>query len=330
MTEPKPTLESVWRKQGEYNGDMMDQRPMDSASWMTNYILGAISELGELLEQTRWKKHRIQSVQQYGPNVEEELADITKYIFSMWQIMNLSPQDMLNAVDQKSDILQQLMFQETRSPLIHKRIIMLDLDGVVADFRFGFMEWVAGTKWKDLLHIKEEQIGLHLDINNGWDYTEYNQAKLEFERDGGYGKLPVINLIRDTVNTLHDVGWYVIVHTARPQAMFKRIWGDTWNWLQFYNVKADELYFGYDDRITMAQLLSQNNRVIALEDDPTLIKRYLGCNIPVYIYPQPYNITTFNDYTLARKIDIGSDHWEVSESIYSTLERHHVKQGQRT
>jgi NTP pyrophosphatase (non-canonical NTP hydrolase) len=314
------SLDEVWEKQQSYNDAIRQQHPNKTNSeWLINYILGATSELSDLLQQTNWRNNSIYTVDEFGPNVIEELADVTKYIFSLWQLMGLTPLDMLNSMALKGEILNQILYQETRPPIKNHNILMLDLDGVIADFRQGFMQWVFHTRWAEILVIKEEEIGLHMDIDHSWDYRAYNQAKIEFEREGGYSLLPTIKSVKMAVNTLKRIGWYIIVYTARPYTTYKRIWGDTWLWLKDHDIEVDELHFGYDERVLTASYFLNNNHVAALEDDPTLIKRYVSCNIPVFVYPQPYNRLSFTS-PLVTVLSQEQKHWEISNAIHSTLE----------
>lgn len=326
-----PTLSEVWDKQQSYNTLVQNQdRNKTPSDWMVNYILGANSELAELLQQTNWRYSAIHSITEFGPNVAEELADVTKYIFSLWQLMGFTEQDMLNAMNQKGDLLNQLMYQETRGTLRRRRIVMLDLDGVVADFRRGFMEWISNTRWAEILTIKEEEIGLHMDINHGWDYRSYYQAKIAFEIDGGYRYLPAIRNTKMAINTLKSIGYYIMVYTARPYTTYKRIWGDTWNWLKEHDITIDELHFGYDERVIAARNLAEDNFVVALEDDPTLIARYARCDIPVFVYPQPYNIMRFGNLELVTYLNPESEHWEITNFVHEKAEEIHARSRQGT
>ena len=307
-------LSDVWKQQEDYNHLIKSQRNMTGSEWMINYILGTMTELTELLDETNWRTHRVKRITEFGPNIADELADITKYVFSMWQLMGYTEQDMLSAVKEKSKILHQLLSQEMRPTVTGRNVIMLDLDGVVADFRKGFLNWVSQSQWKDILTINPDQIGLHLDINNSWDYQAYNQAKIQFEQEGGYHNLPLIDTVAQAVHTLYRLNWYVIVYTARPYTTYKRIWADTWTWLQNHNLHVHELHFGYDSRVVAASNLAANNLVVALEDDPTLIRRYEGCGIPVVVYSQPYNETM---YLAADTFMILPDYpfWDISSHI---------------
>lgn len=279
----------IWIQQQNYNAEIRQRQDRTSSEWLINYILGTVSELGELLDQTNWKTHRLSSSVGFGPNIEEELADITKYVFSMWQLLEYTPSDMCRIMYRKGIILDQLLKQETREPMKDRTIIMLDLDGCIADFRKGFFNWLPSSKWKDKLKEGDKNVGLHLDLNNGWDFATYNEAKLEFEIQGGYSTLPLIHQVSKLTNALYNFGWYIIVYTARPFSTYKRIWADTWNWLQANEVNIHELNFGYESRIETAQKLSVDNKVIAIEDDPILINRYTSSGIDTIMVPQPYN-----------------------------------------
>jgi len=313
------TLSDIWKQQQIYNRKVMELQHKTSSEWFINYLLGVTSQLSELLKESHWRDSSITSVAEFGPNTAEELADITKYLLSLWQILGYSEEDMLSSVYQKGTMLEQLMYQETRPKLIDRNILILDLDGVVANFREGFMAWLSGTTWKDTLTLDNRDIGLHLDINNGWNYHNYHQAKIQFEQCGGYGLLPPIERIKKCVNALHRVGWYVIVYTARPYTVYKRIWGDTWRWLQEHEIEVDELHFGFDSRVIAASYLAEDNHVISIEDDPTLIKRYVGCNIPVLLCPQPYNQNIFLNSNYLRLIQDEHEHWDISNTVHNTI-----------
>ena len=283
----------LWIQQQNYNADIRTIQQKTDAEWMINYILGTMSELAELLEEMNWKQHRFTTLNSFGPNVEEELADITKYVISMWQLMGHTPQTMIDAMYEKGVILSQLLRQDTIPTIQGRQVLLLDLDGCIADFRTGFYNWLSSSSWKELIVREKMNRNLHLDIEQGWEFTVYHEAKLAFEREGGYSTLPPIEGIIRLVNAMADSGWYVIACTARPYSQYKRIWKDTWLWLLKHGVKVNELHFGSDLRVEMARALSLNNEVAAIEDDPIMIGRYNSCSITTFIVPHAYNRDCF-------------------------------------
>lgn len=283
------TIHDLWIQQQNYNQDIGSLQPRTSAEWMQNYILGVVSELGELLEEVKWKHHRVSRASEFSHNTVEQLADITKYVISMWQVVGITPDQMIGYTYEKGKILEQLLKQETQPELSGRNIIMLDLDGCLADFRSGFLQWLELSPWKHRLKPTDIAERIHMDIDHGWDYGDYHAAKLQFEKDGGYYHLPAMSLMIESIKYMREQGWYIIVYTARPYTVYKRIWGDTWRWLENHTCSVDELHFGHEARVVRAIDLAKSNKVISIEDDPTLIVRYISSGIPVYVEHQPYN-----------------------------------------
>lgn len=287
------TLESLWEQQAQYNQKVKEIQQRSQVEWTETYLLGLVSEIGELLQECNWKKHRLHSSEEFGPNVPEELADLTKFIFSLWNNLGYGPDEMLQSCWQKGIALEQKFQQEHRPRLANKRVLLLDLDGCIADFRTGFERWVERhPQFRESLPSmrREEGFTLHMDIDSNWPFSEYTKAKLEFEKGGGYATLPAYDELLKSIYHLQRMGWYVIVWTARPGKQLKRVWRDTWEWLLKSGLQPDEFHFGGDERISDAvRLVGAGNHVLAIEDNPDLASRYVSNRIPVILVSQPYN-----------------------------------------
>lgn len=288
MATVKTEFLDVWEGQISYNQRVKQQQERSSAEWMESYILGLISECGELLNEMNWKKHRLDSIEDFGPNVAEELADITKFVMSMWQEMGYQPNQVLLELERKSGIMAQRFHQEYVFTPGTKPTVILDVDGCLADFVGGFLGWLRGRQY-NLELTRQDITDIHLDIGNGWDSQEYRRAKRDFEKDGGYRHLNPLQLaLPFTYYFPHH--WNLIVWTARPVNRYKRIWGDTLEWLHEHRIYPNALNFGSDERVFEAKALADSGvPVIAVEDNPTLIRRYLNCRIPTVRVPHSYN-----------------------------------------
>lgn len=282
----------LWTQQAEYNLKVLGKQNRTSAQWMEVYILGVISELGELLQEMNWKKHRLKYAEEFGPNVLEELTDLTKFTICMWQIMGVPPEEMLQRCWEKGVLLEQKFSQEHRPEVLNSDVMVLDLDGVIADFRAGFESWILQhPTYSGLLPVGEGEglNTLHMDINKGWAFDNYSRAKLEFEVAGGYGQLPSIPNVLEAIKQVRDQ-FYLVVWTARPGNELERVWRDTWYWMKDHGLEPDEFHFGGEERVKDAiEFMRKGNRVIALEDNPTLIGRYRSAGVPLAVVVQPYN-----------------------------------------
>lgn len=289
-------LERVWEQQERYNAKVKDRQKRPSAEWMETYILGLVSECGQLLEAMRWKKNRLQLVEEFSSNVPEELADITKYVFSMWILMGYDPYEMLDKVYSKGQLLENLYTQEFETKLKSK-VVIFDLDNVLADTQ------AALAAFFELEHFNPTDLyrSIHLDLAINKRFDEYRSLKNKFETSGGYATIEPLFytylLFKDL--RLHDIA--IVVYTARPVETFKRIRSDTLAWFEDQDVLPDLLKFGRESRITYAaQLHAEGHRVVLVDDDPEIARRATANGIPVIVPQKEYNkeVATIdtNDY----------------------------------
>mgnify|MGYP000870921935 CR=1 FL=1 len=286
------TIEDVFEQQKRYNDKVMLRQKRPSAEWMETYILGLMSECGQLLEAMRWKRNRLQLVEEFGSNVPEELADITKYVFSMWLLMGFTGEQMLELISQKSLLLESIYTQEFETQLKPK-IVVFDLDNVLADTQSALAEYMEreGFPGFDYSTIYRN---IHLDLAFNSRFDQYRELKNKFESSGGYSWVEPIFPIRELFFRLHEKGYSIVVWTARPVETFKRIRFDTFRWFSEEGYIPDLLKFGREERITWTANLSAEYRVVMIEDDPGLIKRAKLCDIPIIVPQREYNLEQAN------------------------------------
>lgn len=282
-------LNDIWKAQESYNKKIRHDHPTDN--WMTQYLLGMISEVDEVLREINWKRHRSTSALMNRDNVARELADITKYIISMWEYLEYAPEDMLNFVAEKNEMLDQLYLQEITKFPTRRNVLIFDLDGTVADWRTTFSYWLQRNS-PELRHniIDISPHSIHFDQDNGLAYSEYCDAKDRFESSGMYANImPYMDAVEAVRDARFSFDAYLVCTTARPVKKYKRIWLDTWNWLKIQDIQPDVLLFESDTRILIADGLQKDNKTVLWDDDPELIVRAGNSGIKVVARRQPYN-----------------------------------------
>lgn len=290
------SLARLWARQKEYNKQI---KKMDGnfhpAYWTQIYLLGLVSEVDEILRDMNWKRHRKGNKTLDIENLGYELADLTKYVISIWEAWGFSHNEMLRFCHAKSEILEELLSQEHREIPRDVPILITDIDGTIGDWRASFM------KWMEMIGIippgKDLYTQLFLDTELSLRYPEYYEYKNQFEAEGGYTDIDVYD---DAFATIHDLQelyqFYVIVTTARPADKYHRIWLDTWNWFKQHDLYIDELVIGGDQRILIADVIRKGNSpVIMFEDNPILATRAANSGIKVFLRRQPYNETIKDD-----------------------------------
>lgn len=293
----------------------------DPTYWTKHYLLGLVSEVDEVLREIKWKEHRSHEVHQDRRNLALELADLTKYVLSLWEGNGFSLQEALAFTNIKSCMLEAQYLMEFDSPIewTH-RVVIVDIDGTVGDYRAAFRKWLTET-YLVTLPDNDSSDSLSFDLDNGLRYSDYYRWKEEFEAIGGYGSLLPYPDAVELIHSLQREGIKIVVYTARPASRYKYIWYDTWCWLEALKIVPHQLHIGGEERILLAnQLHRLGIPVVLLDDNPILIRRAHQCGIPVLVRAHPYNYSV-GDLSAVRRVPdySGSLEW-IKEKL--TNERH--------
>lgn len=281
-------FKDIFHQQKQYNRRLRLADSQSNDRWTETYLLGLIGEVNEILDEIRWKRHRKQPERKPDMfNLGYELADITKYILSMWELWGFSADEVLYFIKAKSDILDELYTQEF-AVIPHDRLIVItDIDGTLGDWRKTFINWAHSAH-----NIRPENDGatsLRLDYDLSMAYSDYYDLKEEFERSGQYKFiLTYPDAVEFTQWLKLEFDAYIIAHTARPWKTYHRIWWDTWDWIQTNRFPIDQLRIGHDSRVLLAGVIGGEN-VLMIEDDPGLIIRAAFSGIKVIVRKHPYN-----------------------------------------
>lgn len=297
----------VFQQQIEYNNKIRAADEQTIEQWTEVYLIGLISEIDDILDVIRWKRHR--KLQDNKPdliNLGYDFADLTKYVFSLWELWRFSSDDVLDFVEQKSDILDELHRQEFEEIPTDRLIVITDLDGTLGDWRKTFMEWVF--RIHGIKPVKDKAMSMQIDSELAMRYDEYYQLKESFESTGQYRHILLYPDVHEFLHWLKDeLDAYIIAHTARPWKQYYRIWGDTWEWIAKNSLPIDQLRIGSESRILLASKLGGDN-VLMLEDDPGLMLRAAHSGIKVVAREHPYNngvtheyIRTVRDFSQAKE-----------------------------
>jgi len=257
--------------------------------WTKQFLLGLVSEIDEVLREINWKRHRKNTIRHMvRENVLEEIVDLMKYVISIAQIWGFSQQALLEAMENKNKVLNFKLKMEFAPEHRHQRILITDIDQTLGDYQATFMQWAISGGY-DIKGIKMPQT-IHIDHDLEMEYPQYSALKEKFEATGQYAKLKIYPDTVESMKYWHDLGYYIIVVTARPVEQFKRIFKDTMTWFSYHRIHMDELRMMGEGRVLLAcDLRKQENSVMLWEDDPLYIQRASNSGIPTYVRKHPYN-----------------------------------------
>lgn len=285
----RKTALKLWEAQIAYNKKIRQlEHPDNKEYWTKQYLLGIVSEIDEVLQEINWKIHRRGHTTDRN-NLGRELADMTKYIWCLWELHGFSEGDMYDFIHDKTEELEAQHSQDFVYQIPPKAdVVITDIDGTIGDWRNAFRKWTMEEF--NFVQLDDPSTVMSIDVDLKLEFPTYYEMKEKFEAEGGYRLLQPYPGIEGLFNKLKNEGTQVVVYTARPADRYSRIWSDTWHWLKDHKLYFTDLRIGSDERISQAcRLQKAGHAVVMLEDDPSLALRAASSNIIVLLRSHPYN-----------------------------------------
>lgn len=234
-------LEDLWRRQLAFTQLLLstvdvplEQLTDDDRVRLTKeYVEYLHSELVEVLNNVPWKKHRYLGAAN-REDLLEELVDCQKFLWGLMMIWGTTPGELARAFDRKSDVVDQRFAQEHLLPkqVTNKKVVIVDIDGVVADWRGGFKWWVTQVQgYKAEEYAKDVDPGLR------------QRLKDQMHSSGGMVDLKPLNEATTAINYLLKRKYIVVWLTARPVSRHPRLMADTVTWLKKYGFPCNYIYW---------------------------------------------------------------------------------------
>lgn len=251
--------------------------------------LHIVTEINELLTATgKWKKVLQEESLPSKAGIAEELIDIFKFIVNIGIFWEVTPEDFVNEFIRKSQVNWQKFRQATLPLSKDERIVILDLDGVLA---------LYPEHWVDFLknHIPDN-FSFSMDYSSG-DLQNlapniprkiYNDVKHLYRESGEKMKIGAMLDAGTFTESLKDTGFKVVILTRRPVNKYKRIYADTIYWLRHRDIHFDGIYWSEGEKANEILMKFPNTEFI-VEDDPEQAKDLVLHGIRTFLLDRPYN-----------------------------------------
>lgn len=275
-------LHGIWKDQKEFN-KLFWPKPEDfkeKSRQTKEFLLHLMSEMDELLRTTEWKPHRKQNVLPNPAQVRNEITDMFKYLLSICQVWDMTPEDLVGDYWRKSMVCRQRYSEEFCIDL-EGRIVLVDIDGVLADYGLGYLNWIM-EHYPELTDrcIEISSRKLWIDSKNfGIDDQRYQEIKHDFRISGGKVNLPIFEGAKEFLDTLKAQGYKVVLITSRPIDKYPNMYTDTLEWLVKNELKFDHLWWSTDKRETVLAKSIRSNVVFAVDDDLRYVTTYADLGI---------------------------------------------------
>jgi len=237
-------LKEMWERQ------KIQQRHwpvVDLSQALLEHIHGLHEEAVEIKKALGLLKQNVRDNQADRRQALIECVDVYKHLLALMICLGIEPEEFAEAFYAKSDLVDVRWLSDITSP--HK-IIVLDMDDVVADYATGFAAYEA--QWLQARRIDNPT------------HKDHEDAKHDFRMVGGYGLLPTIDGAVNGIQHLRELGYQVGILTARPAHLINTIYTDTLTWLKQHNIVVDFILWERDKCEALSRL--KLDRVCVVEN----------------------------------------------------------------
>ncbi|RKY33144.1 MAG: hypothetical protein DRP74_00395 [Candidatus Omnitrophota bacterium] len=283
-------INELWKNQKEFNEKVIGKRLKDLSQsekqyWTKELILCLISECNELLREIAWKVHRKEDIRIIPSNLLEEWIDIFKYWLSIGLIWQFDAKQLWEEYWRKSAVVEQRWTQEQMLNRFDK-IVAVDIDGVLYDYPKEFFKFI-----QDKTGIKIEReiknYDLYVELSKEFSIPVLSRLKDEYRQSGYLKKGLPIDGSREFLKSLKQMGFGITLMTAREYKKYKRIYGDTLEWLRENDMMFDGIV--WSEKKEEAVYRSFPNLAFAVEDNLDNANKIAMLGIKVFLLDKSYN-----------------------------------------
>jgi hypothetical protein len=168
------------------------------------------------------------------------------------------------------------------------KVVALDLDGVLAAYPEHWLDYIAESEGVPFGEFRAEHFSLLSGPTlHALDRARYAKLKHDYRASGEEADVPPLPGAVAFTQRLRELGYHIVIISARPVDRYKRIYSDTIRWLKKHGFAYDAVIWdaNKEDRII------RDLPVVAfvLEDDPVNALKLFKAGIRTFLLDRPYN-----------------------------------------
>lgn len=254
-------------------------------------------EVSQIVEATNFK---VFAKNDYEVNTNEivyNAVDSFRYVLAILGLYGIDHNQFISAYEEKDLYLNEL--NNLRDHQKGQPVAIIDIDDIIGEFRSHFNDWLYNT------------YNILIDKNSTSYYSSKEVKEQGLSPEGVFEafiqknellNIPVINVMKESIDLLRSKGFYIQLLTSRPEGNLKCKY-QTYSWLNKNNVYYDNLAFSFEKYIWVAKkdYYVEGNVKFAIDDSPKHAMEYATHDLKVLMPDLPYNknarhenITVFN------------------------------------
>jgi hypothetical protein len=246
--------QSMWERQKDQQVDLglnpAEMTPQDKDRVMKDLVLLLNEETAELQRVVaHYKKHVLRERPIETSNVVEAGADVMKCLLAVMQLCGVNDHELYDSFMHKSEVVDDRARGERMELSVKTKVVVTDLDGCIATL----------GPWAKVASANGNAEKMLLDLE---------KLKEDFYRRGGFLDLDPIEGAVEGIKKIREMGFKLVIITARPHWQYKRVYSDTMRWLQKHGVEYDLILFAKDKAEALFESVYPARPLFFVEDRP--------------------------------------------------------------
>ena len=271
-----------------YNSDEMSEA--EKIEKHKVLCLAMQSELSQLANSVHYREHRTNVTPTHKQNILFETMDVYRYCLSILNLWGYDAHDAKSAFESRDANLR-IRTEKNISKWSGQKVVVVDVDDVIARFRQNFYEWVNKTYPGSNVEYKSPEYFISKSICG----KSGDELLIEFIDAGNLKKLDVCENVVSGLRRLRRDGYWIHILTARPEFELKCL-NETYEWLEKCVGEFDSVQLSSEKYIAVAGLepYKHGKVVCAIDDSPKHASEYVMHGIPCIVPVRSYNMGVHN------------------------------------
>lgn len=303
MQSEKTNLEKLFDIQKNHNDRWQDAERFTTdisyrMSVVKDFVLGIHQQNTYLLETFNWAKHSLERTEDIQ-NTKIQVIDIMKYAMGLFLLVGGNAKEFEEMFVAKSSELDNRWNQNEIKFTKENKVVIFDVDGVIADYSShytDFLESACGLK-----SVKTDRKSYSFFEKYGITRQAEEQFNIDFIKLGGFVHIPIYDGVIEVMNEIRKKGIKIVLLTARPSWIFKRLISDTYRWIKENDIPHDLLIWDKDKADAIINNVFPAKVICMVEDRDKHALEVSHIGVNVLLLSKDYN-KTVNDNDRIKRI----------------------------
>jgi hypothetical protein len=288
MIDKIESIKELLEIQDEFSSLFYDKNKMSSKQkeeMLKTLTLAMHSEVAEIVSSCNFKIFNKTNYTVDKDKIVHNSIDVFRYLLAIMNLYNTSAEEFMQSFKERD--IQLKIEKNIVPPKPDQKVIVVDIDDVICDFRNYFNEWLYKT------------LMIRIDPNSKSYYSSKEVKDHGYSPEGVFENfissnellnIPVINQMIEVLNLAKKKNIYIQLLTSRPAANLKSKY-QTYTWLYNNNIPFDDIGFASEKYIWVAKkdFYIKGNLIVAIDDSPKHAMEYATHDINVIVPKTHYN-----------------------------------------